>query len=216
MMNFPSFVSSQECLSCRGCCRFHDVKSPWRPRVSAQEIKAMHARGGTETHHPVSFADFDEGYVRAKEHNGQPQCVFLMTTRVTERSERESPSELTPPFCSGVAEEEGRTELIPSDHRCRIYENRPLECRVYPFLFLKKEGRVWVGVHLSCFAVQERRHGHLFTNYLLGLKVYFQSPEVIDLLNACLVWEGDDAACADEIEELFPLNEPGTYGGKRT
>jgi Fe-S-cluster containining protein len=194
-MDFPSFVSSEECLSCRGCCRFSEVKSPWRPRVSAQEIKAMHARGGTETQNPVFFADFDEGYVRAKEHNGHAQCVFLMPFRG-----------LTPPLCSGDPVEERQTELIPSDHRCRIYENRPLECRFYPFLFLKKEDRFWVGVHLSCSAVWERRHGHLFTNYLLGLKVYFQSPEVIDLLKARLAWEGDDAAHADEIEELFPLD----------
>ncbi len=204
-MQFPSFVSSQECLACQGCCRFRDVESPWRPRVSTQEVSAMCARVTQETQHPISPADFDAGHVRAREHNGQAQCVFLMMTRLTERSERKSLSELTPPLCSGATEEEGRTELISSDHRCRIYANRPLECRFYPFLFLKKEGRVWVGVHLSCPAVQEKRHTLFFTNYLLGLKIYFQSQRTVESLRSCLALGGDYTAYADEIEELFSL-----------
>lgn len=170
-MQFPSFVSLRECLACQGCCRFQSAESPWRPRVSAQEIRAMCARVSEETQYPISPADFDAGHVRAREHNGQAQCVFLN----------------------------------PTDNKCRIYENRPMECQFYPFLFLKKEGRVWVGVHLSCPAVQEKCHTPFFTNYLSGLKIYFQSQEAVDSLKTCIASGGDYAAYADEIDELFPL-----------
>lgn len=38
-MRTPSFPSQEFCLSCQGCCRFQDSRSPWRPKVYAREEK---------------------------------------------------------------------------------------------------------------------------------------------------------------------------------
>ena len=36
-MHLKQFVPSLVCLSCEGCCRFHDERSPWRPKVGPGE-----------------------------------------------------------------------------------------------------------------------------------------------------------------------------------
>lgn len=35
----PCFVPQQYCLTCQGCCRFHEARSVWRPKVLMNEMK---------------------------------------------------------------------------------------------------------------------------------------------------------------------------------
>ena len=42
----------------------------------------------------------------------------------------------------------------PPDHVCRIYDQRPLECRLYPFLLVRNGPDYAVAVHLACPFVQ--------------------------------------------------------------
>lgn len=37
-MNVKQFVPSAVCLSCDGCCRFKEEQSPWRPKITEDEI----------------------------------------------------------------------------------------------------------------------------------------------------------------------------------
>jgi Fe-S-cluster containining protein len=38
-MELKQFVPSNVCLSCDGCCRFKEEQSPWRPKISRDEIE---------------------------------------------------------------------------------------------------------------------------------------------------------------------------------
>ena len=44
-----------------------------------------------------------------------------------------------------------------SDSSCRVYEQRPFECSLYPFILSKVEGKVKVYVHLACPYVQDHQ-----------------------------------------------------------
>lgn len=46
----PQFVPQKVCLSCSGCCRFKEEKSPWRPRFALNEEKGLRE-------HKASLAD---------------------------------------------------------------------------------------------------------------------------------------------------------------
>jgi len=65
--DFPNFIPNKVCLACEGCCRFSDVTSAWRPKVTREDRMQM--------------AEDDQidarGYVTAKEVQGQCPCVFL-------------------------------------------------------------------------------------------------------------------------------------------
>ncbi len=37
LKDLKQFPPSLVCLSCQGCCRFKDAKSPWRPRMAEEE-----------------------------------------------------------------------------------------------------------------------------------------------------------------------------------
>ncbi len=53
-------------------------------------------------------------------------------------------------------------KLSPGDNSCRIYEERPLDCQLYPFLLVKRTGRdacptLGLGLHKSCLYIEENR-----------------------------------------------------------
>jgi Fe-S-cluster containining protein len=91
------------------------------------------------------------------------------------------------------------------DNTCRIYQRRPFECRLYPFLLLKKAGGPALGAHLSCPYVQEKRHEDIFTDHVEALKAYFRKDEGRRFLmkNPALVC--DYPGYEREIEHLFAL-----------
>ncbi len=42
------------------------------------------------------------------------------------------------------------TFLNTGDNRCAIYKDRPLECRLYPFLLCRRGGSVVLACHMQC------------------------------------------------------------------
>jgi len=58
------------------------------------------------------------------------------------------------------------------DNRCKLYEARPFECRLYPFLLNRKGKEVFLSVDLKCpFAGDKNNSGLLkaHTKHLLGI-----------------------------------------------
>ena len=93
------------------------------------------------------------------------------------------------------------------ENTCQVYEERPFECRLYPFLLVKKGDDLSVGVRLSCPYIQEKRHDIEFKNYVESLQQYFQQQEVLEFARRNNALFGDYPECEQEIEHLFELPE---------
>ena len=91
------------------------------------------------------------------------------------------------------------------DHTCHIYERRPFECRLYPFLLIKKGDDPAIGVHLSCPYVQEKWHDAEFQRYVEELQKYFQKQEVLEFIRRNPLLIGNYSKHGQEIEHLFKL-----------
>lgn len=71
----------------------------------------------------------------------------------------------------------------PDTNSCGVYENRPFDCRLYPFLLLRAEsGAIVLCVDENCLFVQEHQHTPLFQNYWKRLKKTLESPEIASLI----------------------------------
>ncbi|MFA5039451.1 MAG: YkgJ family cysteine cluster protein [Candidatus Omnitrophota bacterium] len=96
--------------------------------------------------------------------------------------------------------EAARIDLLPSGEgwicpcldektsRCGIYEDRPLECRLYPFLLVSHEGRRVLAVDPHCPYIQERLEDKEFAAYLENLRQTLSSAAAKKVFkeNGCL------------------------------
>jgi len=88
---------------------------------------------------------------------------------------------------------------------CGIYERRPFECRLYPFLLMKRNGAGAIGVHLSCPYIQQKRQEDDFKNYVEDLKRYFHRRETLEFIQRNQLLLGDYSDYEQEVEYLFDL-----------
>ena len=77
LTDLPQFVPQKVCLSCDGCCRFKEEKSPWRPKITRDEMNER-ALGGSGLVASIFSKQRDEdGYVKAVPCPTGAQCVFF-------------------------------------------------------------------------------------------------------------------------------------------
>ncbi len=76
-MEFKQFVPSLVCLSCDGCCRFHDPASGWRPKLGAGEQNSAGPLAGCLDLAADSRGLDEEGFIRTEADQGQHRCRFL-------------------------------------------------------------------------------------------------------------------------------------------
>lgn len=71
----------------------------------------------------------------------------------------ENPTMWAPPGCRLVKTNDGyRCEhLKEENNRCVLYSQRPLDCRLYPFLLVKQGSRLQLGLHKSCCFLEEQQ-----------------------------------------------------------
>ena len=74
----PQFIPTGECLSCEGCCRFHDEKTDWRPRVGQEELSVNQATSVKSNNELV--VDKDQCLATIKEGDFW-RCIFLDTAK---------------------------------------------------------------------------------------------------------------------------------------
>ena len=72
--------------------------------------------------------------------------------------------------------------LGPADNKCKIYEFRPLECQLYPFLITLRAKKVILTVDLNCPYVKENINSEEFKRYADYLAVHLNSPAQIRVL----------------------------------
>jgi Fe-S-cluster containining protein len=71
-----------------------------------------------------------------------------------------------------------------ANSKCRIYETRPFECLLYPFLINRKEGMPFLAVDINCPYVEERLGLPEFKSYVTYLTDLLTSPEWLAILRA--------------------------------
>lgn len=69
--DFPQLVPQKFCLSCRGCCRFREAQSVWRPKVAPAELE------DNEHKKDLTWALGQDGYIKTVKAQGQNRCAFL-------------------------------------------------------------------------------------------------------------------------------------------
>lgn len=62
------------------------------------------------------------------------------------------------------------------DNKCRIYNFRPFECQLYPFLISRDKEKVFLSVDLGCLFAKEKLESQEFKDYLQYLVTYLNSP----------------------------------------
>lgn len=72
--------------------------------------------------------------------------------------------------------------LTGENNKCRIYDSRPFECRLYPFLINRKEGAVFLAADINCPYVEERITLPEFKAYVNYLAETLTSPDWLPLL----------------------------------
>jgi len=91
------------------------------------------------------------------------------------------------------------------DNKCRDYGNRPLDCRIYPFLIIRDKGKIVVAMHLCCEYIFENQESDSFQRYLSSIEDFFKRREI------CLFIKANPAIVSEylqhraEIKILFPL-----------
>lgn len=72
----------------------------------------------------------------------------------------------------------------PETHRCRIYEARPLDCRLYPFaLYWDEAGtEVLLGMDTKCPFIREETHRPALIAFSEEVEGFIQSREILRLL----------------------------------
>ena len=88
---------------------------------------------------------------------------------------------------------------------CHVYEDCPFECRLYPFLLVKRGDGVDVGVHLNCPYIQEKRQGEDFKGHVENLRQYFQQQAALDFVRRNQILHGNYSGYEQEVECLFEL-----------
>ncbi len=72
--------------------------------------------------------------------------------------------------------------LNSADSKCRIYDLRPFECRLYPFLINLRKGKVLLTVDLNCPYVIERMNTPEMQEYIAYISSYLNSPKQLKML----------------------------------
>jgi len=95
--------------------------------------------------------------------------------------------------------------LNPQNNTCGIYDKRPFECSLYPFILSQTPDAVKVYVHLSCPYVQDYLPRAVFDSYVTYLKEFFRNPEIRQFLSANKQMFHDYSSFAPELLHLFDL-----------
>ncbi|MFH0763344.1 MAG: YkgJ family cysteine cluster protein [Candidatus Omnitrophota bacterium] len=85
-----------------------------------------------------------------------------------------------------VANPAGEGFLCPflnsKDNKCAIYDIRPFECRLYPFLLNLRGSKVILTVDLNCPYIEDNIRTPAFKKYSEELAAFLNSPQQVKIL----------------------------------
>lgn len=70
------------------------------------------------------------------------------------------------------------------DNKCKIYEYRPLECQLYPFLIAIRDKKVILTVDLNCPYIKEKLNSQELKEYTDYLVSFLNSPHQFEILKS--------------------------------
>ena len=154
-----------------------------------------------------------DGCCRFKESNSSWR-PGMMTEEINQAQKKGLANEI---LAKEILSEDGRIKTVscgseylcsffhPEDHTCGIYQARPFECQLYPFVLTRDTDGAGVYVHLNCPFVQQQHDSGNFTRYVKYLKGFFTHQEVLDFLKRNPSLIGDYAGYREELEFMFRL-----------
>ncbi|MDO8489138.1 MAG: YkgJ family cysteine cluster protein, partial [Candidatus Omnitrophota bacterium] len=94
--------------------------------------------------------------------------------------------------------------LSSQDNKCKIYDMRPFECQLYPFLINLRKGKVLLTVDLNCPYAYEKINSQEAKDYIIYLTNYLNSPKTLKVLkdNPQII------QAYEEVREIAELNLP--------
>jgi len=72
--------------------------------------------------------------------------------------------------------------LNSTDNRCQIYNLRPFECQLYPFLINLRKDKLLLTVDLNCPYVAEKINTQEAKDYIAYLSSFLNSPEQLEAI----------------------------------
>ncbi|KPK97734.1 MAG: hypothetical protein AMJ95_07480 [Omnitrophica WOR_2 bacterium SM23_72] len=72
--------------------------------------------------------------------------------------------------------------LNPDDNTCKIYNSRPLDCQLYPFMINRKDKKVFLACDLRCPFAEKNLEVGAFKEYIQYIFNFVNSPSVLNLL----------------------------------
>ena len=90
--------------------------------------------------------------------------------------------------------------LDAEDNKCKIYDFRPLDCSLYPFMLNRKNRKVFLACDLRCPFVEENLEKEEFRAYARYLSDLLNTPASCDLLRK-------NPQIVQEYEGLLDLSE---------
>ncbi len=105
-----------------------------------------------------------------------------------------------------VVNPQGENFICPflkiQDNYCQIYDLRPFECQLYPFLINLRNGKVLLTVDLNCPYVYEQINSQLAKDYIAYLTSYLNSAPLRRMLK-------DNPQIIQAYEEVREVAELG-------
>jgi Fe-S-cluster containining protein len=99
--------------------------------------------------------------------------------------------------------------LDVNDHHCRVYEARPFECRLYPFLISSEKSGFKVYAHLSCPGIDQLRAAGTWESSVAKIRAFFAQTDVQSFIHGNAVSFPDYSLSKDETEEVFAFDPGG-------
>ena len=92
--------------------------------------------------------------------------------------------------------------LEVSDNKFKIYDLRPFECQLQPFLINLRKGKVLLTVDLNCPYVYEKINSQEAKDYIVYLTNYLNSPKQLKMLKSNL----QIIQAYEEVREVAEIN----------
>jgi len=70
----------------------------------------------------------------------------------------------------------------PDDSKCRIYQDRPFDCMLYPFLLARKGDELFLGIDLKCPFLQDKQDSHEFKEFVKYIMEFLGQNEIKELI----------------------------------
>jgi len=98
-----------------------------------------------------------------------------------------------------------KCRFLSANNLCQVYNDRPFECMLYPFILTIKNNKVFVSAHLSCPYILDKRYSKEFSGYIKELNDYFKKETTLSFLRNNPQLIADYSSYQSEIEELFQI-----------